>query len=106
MAQIKGTFSINITPPPPPPPPPLAFGVSSLPDAVVGVPYTANLGVTGGRGPYDYAVTAGSLPPGIALMSDGSFQGAPSQSGQFGFEITVTDADGVTASTQGAVKVG
>jgi hypothetical protein len=62
--------------------------------------------VSGGKGPYTLSVSAGALPPGMALEqspnSDGSVNvfivGTPTQSGAFSFVLTATDSTGAVAS--------
>jgi hypothetical protein len=52
---------------------------------------------TGGKPPYTYSVTAGTVPPGTNL--DGlSLTGAVSSAGTYSFTATVTDSLGATAS--------
>lgn len=46
---------------------PVAITNSSLPAAITGKPYTATLTASGGTPPYTWAVTAGTLPPGLSL---------------------------------------
>ena len=41
-----------------------------------------------------YSVTGGALPPGVALGSDGILSGTPTQTGVFGFTVTVNDGNG------------
>ncbi|WP_161490891.1 MULTISPECIES: IPT/TIG domain-containing protein [unclassified Ensifer] len=58
---------------------------------------TAYAGVTvaasGGTGPYSYAVTSGSLPPGLTLnASTGAMSGTPTTAGSYSFTITATDS--------------
>ncbi len=64
----------------------------------MGVPYSYTLKATGGTPPYSYAVTAGSLPPGITLQSDGLISGTPTAPGASSFTATVTDSVNATAS--------
>jgi len=71
---------------------------ASLPIAIVGVPYTYTLQATGGTSPYTYSLTAGSLPPGITLQSNGVISGTPTQPGATSFTATVTDSVSATAS--------
>jgi hypothetical protein len=71
---------------------------ATLPIAIVGVPYSYTLQATGGTPPYTYSLTAGSLPPGITLQSNGVISGTPTQPGASSFTATVTDNISATAS--------
>jgi hypothetical protein len=63
---------------------------SSLPDATAGVAYSATITATGGHAPYTFKVTAGALPKGLKLASNGTITGIPK-------DIVATDAFTVTA---------
>lgn len=52
----------------------------------------------GGTGSHSFAVSAGSLPPGLSLTSSGELSGTITQSGTFGFSVTATDSVGSTGS--------
>lgn len=71
----------------------------------LGVPYTWTLGVSGGTYPYTWAITAGSLPPGLSLSVGGVISGTPTTVGAWWFTATVTDANGMTASTTCAIGI-
>ena len=64
---------------------------ASLPAGQQGVAYNQSLSASGGAAPYSYAVTAGTLPTGLSLASDGALAGTPGEHGVFGFTVTVTD---------------
>jgi hypothetical protein len=66
----------------------------SLPNAIVGVPYTQTLRAAGGVGPYTYAITSSTLPTGLSLATDGTISGTPTAAGAVSFTITATDAEG------------
>ncbi len=74
-------------------PPALTF-TGSLPNAVVNQPYTQTLQASGGVGPYTYAVTAGALPAGITLSSNGTVSGTPTTVGASSFTVKATDSEG------------
>jgi hypothetical protein len=78
---------------------PLAFTTPSpLPGATGGAAYTQPIGASGGTQPYTFAVTAGSLPAGLAFSSGGTLSGTPTSIGTFPFSVTVTDANSSTAT--------
>ncbi|WP_052313401.1 beta strand repeat-containing protein [Terriglobus roseus] len=66
----------------------------SLPNAIVGVAYTQTLQAAGGVGPYTYTVTAGALPNGLSLATNGTISGTPTAPGASSFTITATDSEG------------
>ncbi len=66
----------------------------SLPNAILGQPYTQTLNATGGVTPYVYSVTAGTLPAGLTLdPATGTISGTPTAPGASSFTVTVTDAE-------------
>ena len=71
------------------------------PSGQAAVAYSDTLSVTGGTGPYTWAVSSGSLPSGLTLTpSTGVLSGTPTAAGLYTFTVKVTDANGLTA-TQG-----
>ncbi|RKY15907.1 MAG: hypothetical protein DRP63_06310 [Planctomycetota bacterium] len=80
-------------------PKPLRIETKSLPDAVVGTPYSTHLKATGGSSPYTWSVTNGSLPPGLSLdSSSGLVSGTPTNAGVYAFTVAVTDKRSKSAS--------
>jgi hypothetical protein len=71
---------------------PLQVTTASLPDGVVGVDYSATIEAAGGLPGYTFAVTSGSLPPGLTLGATGSISGTPTATGSYGFSVQVTDS--------------
>lgn len=65
---------------------------TSLPAPVVGVAYSQTVTASGGTAPYSYAVTAGSLPPGLLLSAAGTLSGTPTAAGSFSFTVQTTDS--------------
>jgi large repetitive protein len=69
------------------------------PGGEVGVAYSDQLTVTGGTSPFTWSVSAGSLPPGVALgASTGLLSGTPTAAGSYSFTVQVTDHSGLTAT--------
>jgi uncharacterized protein (TIGR03437 family) len=62
------------------------------PSGAVGVNYSYNFSATGGSPPYNWSVSSGTLPPGLALAPNGSLTGAPTTTGSFNFTIQVSDS--------------
>jgi hypothetical protein len=85
-AGTSNTFSITIAP---------ATLTLSGPSATgqIGVVYTSSLGAAGGRTPYVFSITTGSLPPGLTLSNTatGAITGTPTTSGTFVFTASVHD---------------
>ncbi|MBV1854512.1 ExeM/NucH family extracellular endonuclease [Catellatospora sp. NEAU-YM18] len=74
------------------------------PAGTVGEPYGFAFTVTG-SGPVAASVTAGSLPPGVALTADGQLSGAPASAGDFAFTVQVASAFG-QAELPASIHVG
>ncbi|UDF32539.1 UNVERIFIED_ORG: IPT/TIG domain-containing protein (plasmid) [Roseateles sp. XES5] len=72
--------------------PTIAIGPATLSNAGIGVPYGASLTSTGGLAPVTFAVTAGSLPPGLVLDPGGVISGTPTGGGTYNFTVTATDS--------------
>ncbi|HEX2062183.1 MAG TPA: putative Ig domain-containing protein, partial [Thermoanaerobaculia bacterium] len=71
----------------------VAVNPPSLAHGSVNAGYNAMLSGSGGTAPYTFAVTAGALPPGLALnATTGALTGVPVAAGLYTFTITVTDA--------------
>ena len=67
------------------------FG-GSLPYGNVGAPYSQQLSVTGGVGPYTWTPMPGSfLPPGLSVSGSGLLNGTPTATGAYNFCLTVAD---------------
>jgi Putative Ig domain len=76
----------------------------TLPAGVHGSYYIAGLASTGGSAPISWKVTAGQLPPGITLSTDGTLSGTPmvASATPYQFTVTVTDSYTPTAETSSA----
>ncbi|HEV2507903.1 MAG TPA: putative Ig domain-containing protein [Mesorhizobium sp.] len=78
--------------------PTITLSPGALPDGQYGLPYNQALTANGGSTPYGFAVTSGTLPPGISLSSAGVFSGTPTVVGSSTFTVTATDHLGYTGS--------
>jgi len=79
---------------------PAITSTSPLPDGIPLQSYSFTFAATGGKAPLTWALTAGSLPPGLSLSSSGTLSGTLSASsgGLFSFTVSVTDANAKVAS--------
>ncbi|MEV0457279.1 fibronectin type III domain-containing protein [Catellatospora methionotrophica] len=78
-------------------PPTLTF--APPPGGKVFTPYSHQLTVNGGTGPFTWSVSAGSLPDGITLnAATGLLSGTPTVAGTSSFTVRVTDAVGQSAT--------
>ena len=83
-------------------PAPLVITPGQTPPAAVhGTPYGFAFTATGGYLPLSWAITAGTLPPGLTLNPDGTLSGTPTAAGStpFSFTVTVTDSGTPTRAT-------
>jgi hypothetical protein len=66
---------------------------AKLPNATIGTAYNAPISVSGGRAPYAFSVSSGTLPPGLSLSPEtGLITGTPTSSGSFNFSVSASDA--------------
>ncbi len=82
----------------------LAITTPSLPGGPVNQPYTAQVNAAGGTP--EYAFSASSLPPGLAMNQTGLIQGTPTATGTFNsVGVKVTDKVGAVASRTYAITI-
>ncbi|MBQ7577327.1 MAG: putative Ig domain-containing protein, partial [Synergistaceae bacterium] len=65
----------------------------SLPDAVYGAEYSAQIELTGGT-PTSFQITQGKLPSGLTLNNSGLISGTPTQTGEFPFVVKASNIAG------------
>jgi large repetitive protein len=86
--------------------PPVDIITAAVPNGRTLSSYSATLVRSGGSAPLSWAVTGGSLPPGLALgAATGAITGTPSTVGSFAFAVTVTDAAGSTDVVNLSIEV-
>jgi len=83
-AATNATFTVNVTCPA------ININPASLPGATVNTAYPQTLAASPSGTTYSFALTGGLLPAGLSLNNNGSFSGAPTQSGVFNFRVTAT----------------
>jgi phosphodiesterase/alkaline phosphatase D-like protein/outer membrane protein OmpA-like peptidoglycan-associated protein len=73
----------------------------SLPRATLNTSYSQYISALGGAPTYTFALMSGSgaLPPGLSLSSAGLISGTPSATGDYSFQVRVTDRNSVTADS-------
>lgn len=78
--------------------PTITLSPTSLSNGTQNSAYNATIAASGGRTSYTYAMTAGTIPSGISLASNGILSGTPSSIGISNFTVTATDASGYTGN--------
>ncbi|HMV47746.1 MAG TPA: putative Ig domain-containing protein, partial [Blastocatellia bacterium] len=81
-----------------PPCTPLTVNPASLPAGKAGEVYNQTLTATGGASPYNFTITAGALPNGMALTTAGILAGTPTAFGTFNFTVQTTENTGCTGT--------
>jgi hypothetical protein len=75
----------------------LSPAAGALTAGTVGSAYPGvQLSATGGTTPYTFAVSAGSLPPGLTIDAQNAITGMPTAAGTYAFSVTVTDEQSQT----------
>lgn len=72
--------------------PTITVSPATLGGATVAAAYSGTFSASGGIADYTFAVTAGALPAGLTLASDGALTGTPTAGGNFNFTVTATDS--------------
>lgn len=81
----------------------LSIVPTALPAAPVGQAFASTLTATGGIPPYSWSVSAGTLPAGVTLGTNGVFSGTPTTAGTSNFTVQVRDSVNATATRDVAV---
>lgn len=82
---------------------------SPLTGGTIAAPYTATVSASGGTAGYTFAVTSGSLPPGLSpSLVGGNLQisGTPTGAGTYNFIVTATDSSTGGGSGAGGAYTG
>jgi hypothetical protein len=84
----------------------LIITTTSLPDGVVGEEYEAKLEAIGGTGEYTWTLSAGDLPEGLVLSSDGEISGTPTTEESQTFTVQVEDEAAETDTQELTITIG
>jgi hypothetical protein len=95
----SGPVSLTITPAT------LSLATTSLPNGVVGIPYSSTIGVLGGTAPYACTITSGVLPAGLALSANCLVSGTPTVAGTANLVVNATDSSSPTGTVSGPVSL-
>ncbi|MBX7222264.1 MAG: putative Ig domain-containing protein [Blastocatellia bacterium] len=80
---------------------------TTLPNGAPGTGYSQLIDAWNGTGPYRYAVTGGTLPPGLSLNpNNGLISGTPAAANSFTFTIEATDSNGCKGTRTYTVSIG
>jgi len=83
IALVCTTVAVTVAPP-------------TLPNGALATAYSQTLTASSGNGgnaPYTFAVSAGALPPGLALSAGGVLSGTPTAAGSFNFTVQATSSN-------------
>jgi len=73
----------------------------TLPNGALATAYSQTLTASSGNGataPYTFSVSAGALPPGVALSNTGTLSGTPTAAGSFNFTAQATSGNGFSGT--------
>lgn len=90
----SGSISITVAAPT------ITLSPASLPAVGYGVAYSQTISASGGTAPYTYSLTAGTLPTGLSLATNGVLSGTTTQTGSYAITLTATDSS-ATPYSQG-----
>jgi len=84
----------------------LAVQCNNPPAGAAGAPYLSTFTGSGGTPPYTFAISAGSLPPGLVLNpATGAVTGTPTFGGTYNFTVQITDSAAATATVNCSIAI-
>ncbi|TXI03187.1 MAG: hemagglutinin [Rhizobium sp.] len=72
--------------------PSITIAPTTLSAAALNNAYSQSITAMGGTAAYSFAISAGTLPSGLTLSSNGTLSGTPTAQGTFDFTVTATDS--------------
>ena len=85
--------------------PTVTLAPTTLPSGTVGSPYSVTISAGGGTVPYTFTITAGVLPDGLTLATDGVLSGAPTVPTTTTFTVQAKDASNFTGTREYSVTM-
>jgi beta-lactamase superfamily II metal-dependent hydrolase len=85
--------------------PQISLTPSTFSTAFLNTPFNQKMVASGGFAPYTFRVTAGALPAGMTLTTDGTLSGTPTLATKATFTVTVTDSIGCQSSVTASINV-
>lgn len=79
--------------------------IGDVPDGQVGDAVTGAYTATGGVAPYTFALVSGTFPPGLTLLSDGTYTGTFTTEGEYTWTVRATDVLGATDDVPDTAEV-
>jgi hypothetical protein len=90
---VSGSVTVNVVGK-------VSVSTDTLPQAVLGKPYSESLNGIGGTGAYTWSVKSGTLPPGFALSPDGTLSGTSNAVGTATFDVQMVNPGPPYQSTE------
>lgn len=84
---------------------PLSISTATLAGGTVAVSYSQTLAAIGGKTPYTWSRSSGTLPGGLTISSTGVISGTPTATGTFNFTVMATDSASTKASVTKALSI-
>ncbi|WP_031500830.1 Ig domain-containing protein [Bryobacter aggregatus] len=84
---------------------PLHFATSFVDGGTVGLSYSQSIQAAGGTPPYRFAVSSGSVTPGVSFSADGRLSGTPTTAGTYTFTVVLSDAAGGSVDARFSMPV-
>ncbi len=78
--------------------PTISLHPGTLSAGTLAAAFSQNITASDGAAPYTFAVSAGSLPPGLNLSTSGAISGSPTTLGTFNFTVEATDTNGCSGA--------
>lgn len=85
---------------------PITITTNSLPNGNVGTAYSQTLAASGNTGTLTWLVAPGNyVPPGLTLQTNGTLNGTPTATGQYYFQVSVTDQNSNQAFNSYSINI-